>query len=93
MASHLLNNPMQVRETIRAAIEEIMANNNRTGVIEDTSAIVGDLGFVSLDVAELIAVLEMELDVDPFTDGVSLMDVRTFGDFCTVYEKAYAARG
>lgn len=70
-----------------------MANNNRNGPIEDTTAIVRDLGFASLDVAELIAVLEMELDVDPFSDGVSLMDVRTYGDFCAVYEKVYAAKG
>lgn len=79
---------MTVKETIKDAIEEIMANNRRTGVINDTSEIVKDLGFTSLDVAELIAVLEMELDVDPFSNGVSLMDVRTYGDFCAVYEKA-----
>lgn len=79
---------MTVKDTIKDAIEEIMANNRRTGVITDTSEIVKDLGFTSLDVAELIAVLEMELDVDPFSNGVSLMDVRTYGDFCAVYEKA-----
>jgi acyl carrier protein len=82
---------MTVKETIRDAIQEIMANNARTGAITDTSEIVRDLGFTSLDVAELIAVLEMELDVDPFSNGVSLMDVRTYGDFCAVYEKATAA--
>lgn len=79
---------MKVREIIREAIQEIMQNNSRNEVIEDSSEIVKDLGFKSLDVAELVAVLEMELDVDPFSDGVSLMEVRTYGDFCTVYEKA-----
>jgi acyl carrier protein len=82
---------MTVQATIKDAIEEIMAQNARTGVINDTSEIVKDLGFTSLDVAELIAVLEMELEVDPFSNGVSLMDVRTYGDFCAVYEKACQA--
>ncbi len=79
---------MTVKETIKDAIQEIMAHNARPGVIDDTSEIVKDLGFTSLDVAELVAVLEMELEVDPFSNGVSLMDVRTYGDFCAVYAKA-----
>lgn len=83
----------RVRDIIKTAIAEIMANNGRNGMIEDTSKIVQDLGFTSLDVAELVAVLEMELEVDPFSNGVSLMDVRTYGDFCTVYENACQKNG
>lgn len=83
---------MTVQETIKQAIQEIMVNNARTGVITDGAEIVRDLGFTSLDVAELVAILETELDVDPFSQGVSLMDVRTYGDFCAVYEKAREAR-
>lgn len=84
---------MKATETIREAIREIMANNGREGGIEEASEIVKDLGFTSLDVAELVAVLEMELDVDPFSNGVSLMEVRTYGDFCAVYEKACQGKG
>ena len=83
----------KVREIIKGAIQEIMDNNSRKGAIEDSSQIVKDLGFTSLDVAELVAVLEMELEVDPFSNGVSLMEVRTCGDFCSVYEKACLAKG
>lgn len=79
---------MSVRSVIKDSIQEILDNNGRTGAIEESSQLVKDLAFTSLDVAELVAVLEMELDVDPFSDGVSLMDVRTYGDFCAVYEKA-----
>ena len=84
---------MRVREIIKEAIQEIMEHNARTSAIDDSSEIVKDLGFTSLDVAELVAVLEMELDVDPFSDGVSLMEVRTYGDFCAVYEKAFQETG
>lgn len=79
---------MSVRSVIKDSIQEILDNNGRTGAIEESSQLVKDLAFTSLDVAELVAVLEMELDVDPFSDGVSLMDVRTYSDFCAVYEKA-----
>ncbi len=78
----------KAREIIKESIQEIMRNNAQGRVIEDSSELVKDLGFTSLDVAELVAVLEMELEVDPFSDGVSLMEVRTYGDFCAVYERA-----
>ena len=83
---------MSVRNTIKETIHRIMEDNGRSGIIEDSSELVKDLGFSSLDVAELVAVLEMDLEVDPFSDGVSLMEVRTYGDFCTVYEKACEAK-
>lgn len=84
---------MNVSEVIKEAIEEILAGNGRKSPIEPSSQIVRDLGFTSLDVAELVAVLEMELAVDPFSDGVSLMDVRTYGEFCAVYENACLKKG
>ena len=85
---------MKVRETVEEAVREIMENNNLAErPVEDSSELVKDLGFKSLDVAELVAVLEIELDVDPFSDGVSLMEVRTCGDFCAVYEKAVQQKG
>jgi acyl carrier protein len=83
----------RVRETIKDAIEEIQRNSGRIRPIADSSEVVKDLGFTSLDVAELVAVLEMELDVDPFSRGASLLDVRTYGDFCRVYEEAARAKG
>ena len=50
--------------------------------------VVKDMGFASLDVAQLIAMLEMELDVDPFSEGVSIMDVSTVGDLHRVYDES-----
>lgn len=46
-----------------------------------------DLGFESLDVAQLVATLELELGVDPFaTTAVS--GVRTVADLCAAYRRA-----
>jgi acyl carrier protein len=78
----------EVKVIIKGAIKEIMESNSRNDPIEDSSELVNDLGFTSLDVAELVAVLEMELDRDPFSKGASLLNVRTVADFCEVYDKA-----
>jgi acyl carrier protein len=78
-----------VKDKIKALIVDIMAQSDLPEkTITDTSLIVKDLGFTSLDVAELIANLEMELGIDPFSNGVSLLDVRSFGDICEVYSKS-----
>jgi acyl carrier protein len=45
----------------------------------------GDLGFVSLDVAELVAILEGELGIDPFALGATIADIRTVGDLVRAY--------
>jgi acyl carrier protein len=78
----------EVKAIVKEAIKEIMESNSRNNPIEDSSELVNDLGFTSLDVAELVAVLEMELDYDPFSKGVSLLNVRTVADFYEVYSKA-----
>jgi acyl carrier protein len=55
--------------------------------INDETMIVKNLGFSSLDVAELVAVLEMELGVDPFSQGVSIMSIHTVSELCKVYSE------
>lgn len=56
--------------------------------LKDDYRVVKDLGFSSMDVAQLIAVLEMELEVDPFSMGVSIMEIHTIGQLCEAYENA-----
>ena len=48
-----------------------------------------DLGFSSLDVAQLIAYLEIELGVDPFSQGVSIAEINTLEGLLKVYENAF----
>ncbi len=85
---------MDIKRKIKTVIQEIVDENGlQQRNILDDSFIVRDLGFTSLDVAELIAVLEMELDADPFSNGVSLMDVRTYGELCAVYENSLKEKG
>jgi acyl carrier protein len=53
--------------------------------LEDNLNITKDLGFSSLDIAQLIASLEIELDADPFSDGVPISSISTIGELCEVY--------
>jgi acyl carrier protein len=78
-----------VREKINAVLLEIQSRNRYKAVeLKDEFRIVSDLGFSSLDIAELLALLEMELGVDPFAQGVSIMDVHTIGKLHEVYAVA-----
>ncbi len=50
--------------------------------------IVDDLGFSSLDVATLTALLESNFKVDPFGSGMAtITEIRTIGDICDLYNR------
>lgn len=80
----------QIQTTINNVITEILAQNGRGDrVLRDTDSFSKDLGFTSLDVAQLIATLEMELGVDPFSLGVAVIsEVNTVARLHAVYEDA-----
>lgn len=79
----------EVKGTILSVIREIQERNNYPlKEISDDTMIVKNLGFTSLDVAELVAVLEMELGVDPFSQGVSIMNIHTAGELFSVYSRS-----
>ena len=52
----------------------------------------GDLGLESLDLAQLVAELELRLGVDPFAQGATARIV-TVGELISVYEKACVKSG
>lgn len=83
---------MQTRLKIDAVILEIQAQNQRrTAALRPDDVFTKDLGFTSLDVAQLIATLEMELGIDPFSQGhVAIGEVHTVGRLYEVYEESVA---
>ena len=52
-------------------------------------ALVEDLGLTSLDLARIIAKLELKLGVDPFSSLVPVTSIRTAGDLCAAYAKCF----
>lgn len=80
-----------IRQTINAVMADILSQGVRAGhQIQETDSIAKDLGFTSLDVAQLIATLEMELGVDPFSQGAPISEVNTVAKLYAVYEEHLA---
>jgi hypothetical protein len=59
--------------------------------VENGQRLTADLGLKSLDLARIVAVLELELGSDPFASLAAITDMRTVGDLCTAYRKALSA--
>lgn len=80
----------RIEKVIRRVAEE---RNLQLPQLADSTEIVDELGFSSLQVATLIANLEEEFGVDPFQDeDVMIADVRTLKDLGDIYAKALATR-
>lgn len=58
--------------------------------VSNSDHLIADLGFRSLDLAVLLARLEISLDGDPFSELVSITSVRTVGDICDAYRRLFA---
>jgi acyl carrier protein len=65
---------LEVAKRKKPALREVGANQ----------ALFGDLGLGSLDLAEVVANLDMDLGVEPFATK-SIADIRTVGDLCSAY--------
>jgi acyl carrier protein len=52
-----------------------------------------DLGLTSLDLASLVAALEMKLQADPFQELVPITSVRTIGDLEAAYVRFFSGPG
>ncbi len=84
--------PDNVNETIMKVVRGVV--REKSPEIEDIRPdlmLVDDLGLRSLDLARIIAKLEMKLGVDPFAELVSVTSIRTPGDLCAAYAKCFAA--
>lgn len=83
-----------IRKVIVEIIEEIIEQKGfECPEISKEQSITKDLGFTSMDVAQLIASLEMELDLDPFSEGTSIASIHTVGQLCDVYISAEKKSG
>lgn len=82
-------NNIDIKVTVKNIIRQI-ANEQSIPIqdIADEHAIVDDLGFCSLDIATLVALLETEFDVDPFINGLTAVtEIRTVNDICEIYTR------
>lgn len=81
-----------VETAVREALRQVLEGKGLPGDdLERERHLTTDLGLKPLDLAQLVAVLEFSLRVDPFARLVSVADVRTAGDLCVAYEKCLAS--
>ncbi len=76
-----------VLEEVRRVMEEVGLEERP---LEPAARLNADLGLSSLDLAQLVATLEVELDADPFAELVPITGVRTVGDLCDAYRRFLA---
>lgn len=72
-------------ETLKTIINTVLKNRGKQEITEitETSSLRNDIGFDSLDLAELTVRIEAEYDVDIFEDGV----VNTVGEILQKLER------
>jgi acyl carrier protein len=79
---------MSVRLMVVANVEQVAAEQNRKLAPLSDELVLLDSGLDSLCFAILVARLEGELGVDPFTSSEELVFPVTLGDFIRLYEDA-----
>ncbi len=73
-----------VHQVLKDLIEEDRAEASE---FCDGDRLVEDLGFSSLSMARIIAVLEDQFGTDPFSKSVAITSVRTVGDLAQAYRQ------
>jgi acyl carrier protein len=80
----------ETRTTIDREVHALLARKGRSDrTVRDSDHLLRDVGFDSLDVAELVTRLELALGVDPFAEGATARD---YGEFVAVYRDAVRDR-
>ncbi|MBD1577963.1 hypothetical protein HC723_16355 [Vibrio sp. S11_S32] len=80
-------NNNQILNLTKTYITEIMTDNelDTSVILNIDTNFIHDLMFKSLMLAQLIMLIQEDLDVEPFMDDFSIVDVKTIGDFVNVY--------
>jgi len=82
------------RQAIWEAVSEVARQRNPAAVVcDDAQHLIEDLGLRSLDLAVIVARLEVHLGLDPFEELVPVTSIHTVGDLCAAYATARAAKG
>ncbi len=84
----------QITNIIFEEISNILEGRDGEAIpIENEHRLNENLGFSSLDLAQLVSVLDMEMEADPFDSLVSVTSIRTVEDLCNAYESFFRSNG
>ncbi len=80
-----------INETVLAVVLEVVREKTpEVEAVRPEQSLVEDLGLQSLDLARIVAKLEMTLGVDPFAELVAVTSIRTPGDLTAAYAKCFS---
>lgn len=77
---------MSMRSTIESLFQEVANDQERKLAPLSDDLTLAECGLDSLSFAIVVARLEDEFDVDPFSTGEAIEFPVTFGDFVAMYE-------
>lgn len=75
----------KTEKIINQNILEILEGKEYLCDFTESSKLIEDLGFSSLDLAELVAGLELELGFDPFSKNLSVSTIKSVKDLYLAY--------
>jgi hypothetical protein len=79
-----------VEQAVSAVIAKVAAEKGLDlKTVQKHQKLVGDIGFKSIDLARIIAILEIKLNADPFAKLVPITSVQTVGDLCHAYRLCF----
>jgi len=79
-------NEKEISSIIEDQIKEILQDKeSEINEVKRTDSLNTDLGLTSLELAQLVTTLELELNCDPFAEFVSITSVRTVNDLMKAY--------
>jgi acyl carrier protein len=78
-----------VLEEVVRVLEEKDVGEDSVPDVSSERRLGEDLGMSSLELAQLVARLEMKLQADPFQELVAITSVRTVADLCKAYERFF----
>jgi acyl carrier protein len=77
----------RIKKKINDCVLEIIELTGYEVAFDGNMKLVDSLGLSSLDLTKLVASLEVELEVDPFSNGTSIFSISTLNDLYDVYSK------
>ena len=77
-----------IADTILQTISELMSEQDLdVSLLAESAKLVDTLGLKSMDIAQVVLILEDELEVDPFQE-TPITSIRTVGDLIAAYKQA-----
>jgi acyl carrier protein len=75
-----------IRQGVLEELAGLLEDRGRSMTVREDMTLNGEVGLSSLELAELVSLLEQRFGLDPFRRSVAITSIRTVGDLCRAYE-------